>query len=40
MAKQSNELLIKNHESYPTSFISFLEVNSTSFNYGHGHDHG
>ena len=39
MAEQNNELLMKNHDSRPTSSTPFLEVNTSSFN-GHGFDRG
>ena len=28
VAKQNNELLLKNHEAHPTNSIPFLEVNA------------
>ena len=37
MAKQNNELLMKNHESRPTGSAPFPKVNATSFN---GRDFG
>ena len=45
MAEQNNELLMKNHESCPTSFAPFFEVNVTSFNgcgrgFGRGYERG
>ena len=32
--EENNELLLKNHQSHPTSSVPFLEVNRTSFNRG------
>ena len=38
VAKQNNELLMKNHQSHPTGSQPFLEVNAIlSRNRGHGH---
>jgi len=37
MAKQNNELLMKNHESRPTSSTTFPEVNFTRYNYNYDH---
>jgi hypothetical protein len=31
MAKQNNELLMKNHQSHPTGFTPFLKANGTLF---------
>jgi hypothetical protein len=41
VAEQNNELLMKNHQSCPTSSTPFLEANGTSF-YGNkgNHDRG
>jgi len=45
VAKQNNELLMKNHKSHPTSSTPFVEANETSFhgnkgNHGCGCGHG
>ena len=43
MTEQNNELLIKNHETRPTGFAPFPEVNATIINnngWGHGHGKG
>jgi len=37
MAEQNNELLMKNHESRPTSSTPFPEMNFTRYNYNYGH---
>ena len=38
VAEQNNELLLKNHQSRPTSSTPFPEVNGTSFNYRRGNN--
>ena len=41
MAKQNNELLMKNHQSIPTGSSAFPEVNATSYNHNsHGSNRG
>ena len=43
MAKQNNELLIKNHEAYQNGPTLFLEVNALTtkkFEQGQSHGHG
>ena len=41
MAKQNNELLLKNHQSRPTVSISLPEANATSVQtLGHGQGRG
>ena len=41
MAKQNNELLMKNHQSIPTDSSAFPEVNATSYNHNsHGSNRG
>ena len=36
MAKQNNELLMKNYESRPTGSAPFPEVNFMIYNYNYG----
>ena len=45
MAKQNNELLLKNHQSHTIRSMSLLETNATSIQaprhwLGHGHEQG
>ena len=38
MVEQNNELLLKNHQSRPTSSTPFPEVNGTSFDNNRGYN--
>ena len=41
MTEKNNDLLIKNHQSRPTSSAAFSEANAAFFkNYGRGYNHG
>ena len=40
VAEQNNELLLKNHQSGPTDFISLPEANATIQTNRHGRGHG
>ena len=41
MAKQNNELLLKNHQSRPTGFMPLSKANATSIQtLGHGQGQG
>ena len=40
MAKQNNELFMKNHETWPIGFAPFPEVNVTNYSPSSGKGHG